>query len=79
MTQLRIPASFMRGGTSKVVVVERSARSDGGVGDRFGQVTIDAPLIERSGSFGHPSGTLEVGADARFDAGRWAITQVTSR
>ncbi len=26
--------------------------------------------------FGHPSGTLEVGADARCDGGRWTITRV---
>ena len=26
--------------------------------------------------FGHPSGTLEVGADARCDGGQWAITRV---
>jgi probable AcnD-accessory protein PrpF len=99
MTQLRIPATFMRGGTSKgvffvaddlprdpqlrdrlllrvvgspdpygkqidgmggatsstskVVVVERSARDDSDVDYRFGQVAVDAPLIDWSGNCGN--------------------------
>lgn len=52
MTQLKIPAALMRGGTSKAVVVSRSSRPDCDVDYLFAAVAINEPVLDYSGSCG---------------------------
>lgn len=53
MTQLKIPAVYMRGGTSKVVLVSRSKRADCDTEYLFGAVAIESPIIDWSGNCGN--------------------------
>ncbi len=63
MAQRRIPAVYMRGGTSKVVIVAKSARPDADVDFLFGAVAMG--LVARAED-----------ATVRRAGGRWVVTRV---
>jgi 2-methylaconitate cis-trans-isomerase PrpF len=98
--------------TSKTVIVSRSTRADHDVDYLFGQVAIDSAFVDWSGNcgnlsaavgpfamagglvnlaagggerhavpksvvFGHPPGTLRVGAEASLVDGQWTVTQAS--
>src|SRR5450830_1938601 len=56
--QIKIPATYMRGGTSKAVIVGPSTRPGHDVDYLFGQVAIDAPFVDWSGNCGNLSAAV---------------------
>ena len=56
--QIKIPATYMRGGTSKTVIVAKSDRPDHDVDYLFGQVSIDKPFVDWSGNCGNLSSAV---------------------
>ena len=53
--QLRIPATYIRGGTSKCVILSKSTRPDHDVDYLYGQVSINTDFVDWSGNCGNLS------------------------
>ena len=56
--QIKIPATYMRGGTSKTVILSRSSRDGHDVDYLFGQVAIDKAFVDWSGNCGNLSAAV---------------------
>ena len=58
VAQIRIPATYMRGGTSKTVILSASTRPGHDVDYLFGQVAIDRDFVDWTGNCGNLSAAV---------------------
>ena len=56
--QIRIPATYMRGGTSKCVILSKSTQPGHDVDYLYGQVSIDKAFVDWSGNCGNLSAAV---------------------